>query len=483
MRLVFVHGWSVTGTDTYGGLPAALVANAPERLALTVEHLYLAKYVSFSDEVTVDDIARGMEAAVAVEIIPRLARGERFACITHSTGGPVVRTWVDLHYRDRLARCPMSHLVMLAPANHGSALAQLGKGKLARMKFFADGVQPGTGVLDWLELGSAQSWALNQAWLDFDLLSAAMFAFALTGQSIDRHFYDNLNSYTGEAGSDGVVRVAAANLNYGLIRLEQQGESFRLARRSQAPAAALGVLPGLSHSGSDMGIMASVTASDSRSHPTVKAVLQCLAVGSQASYRSCRAALERLTARTQADERVRRDKQLFLFSRKFETSRYFMLVFRVTDDRGNELHDYNIVFTAGPDYNANHLPPGFFVDRQRNSRCAGRLTYYLDYDVMAAWFARPQLEDRFGFEVSARPDDGYAYYSVGLYRGKFSTLKNYFAPNQTLMVEIVLQRTVMEGVFRLTQDLTPADFRKQPAGKPLQVLRYPGSPPPARSSR
>ena len=48
----------------------------------------------------------------------------------------------------------------------------------------------------------------------------------LTGQSIDRHFYDNLNSYTGEAGSDGVVRVAAANLNFGMLRIEQAGDAF-----------------------------------------------------------------------------------------------------------------------------------------------------------------------------------------------------------------------------------------------------------------
>jgi hypothetical protein len=467
MRLVFVHGWSVTSTDTYGGLPAALAANAPPRLELVVEHLYLARYVSFSDEVTVDDIARGMEAAVAAEIIPKLTRDERFACITHSTGGPVVRTWMDLHYRERLDRCPLSHLIMLAPANHGSALAQLGQGKLARMKFFAEGVQPGTGVLDWLELGSAQSWALNRAWLEYDLPAAGMFAFVLTGQSIDRHFYDNLNSYTGEAGSDGVVRVAAASMNYGLIRLEQKGATFRLARRRQSAVTALGVLPGLSHSGSDMGIMASVTARGSRAHPTVKAVLQCLAVGSQASYRSCRRKLQALTARTQAAERVRRNKQLFLFTRRFQTSRYFMLVFRVLDDRGNEIRDYNIVFTAGPDYDANHLPPGFFVDRQRNGRNAGKLTYYLDYDVMARWFARPQLQDKFGFEISARPDNGYAFYAVGRYRGSFSALKRYFAPNQTVMIEIVLQRTVMQGVFRLTQDLTPASFRKQPAGKPI----------------
>ena len=61
MLIVFVHGWSVTNTDTYGGLPAALVKNASAKLDLQVTHLYLGKYVSFADEVKVDDIARGMQ--------------------------------------------------------------------------------------------------------------------------------------------------------------------------------------------------------------------------------------------------------------------------------------------------------------------------------------------------------------------------------------------------------------------------------------
>jgi hypothetical protein len=470
MRLVFVHGWSVTNTDTYGGLPEALVRNAPTALKLKVEHLYLGKYVSFSDEVMVDDIARGMQAAVESEIIPRLARGERFACITHSTGGPVVRAWLDLYYGKKLAGCPMSHLVMLAPANHGSALAQLGKGKLARMKFFADGVQPGTGVLDWLELGSRQSWALNCAWLEHDLTRAGIFAFVLTGQSIDRSFYDNLNSYTGEAGSDGVVRVAAANLNYGLVRLEQQGDGVTLTKEGRSAATALAVLPKLSHSGAEMGILRSVSAKDDGSHPTVKAVLQSLAVDSSDAYKACMKAFDELTAQTQEDESivVAKKKRLFIFEREFITSRYFMLVFRVIDDRGNELTDYNITFTASPAYNPNHLPPGFFMDRQRNSKSPGQLCYFLDYDVMEPWFKDPQVADKFGFEVSARPDNGYAYYTVGKHQGTFSSLKRYFAPNQTVMVEVVLKRVVMEGVFRLTTDLKPENFKKQPKGSPLK---------------
>jgi hypothetical protein len=232
MRVVFVHGWSVTNTDTYGGLPAALARNAPTAMDVSIQHLYLAKYISFSDEVSVDDIARGMQNAVDSEVMPKLEKGERFACVTHSTGGPVVRTWIDLYFRGKLGKCPMQHLVMLAPANHGSALAQLGKSRLSRMKFFAQGVQPGTGVLDWLELGSDQSWALNTSWLDYDCVGGGMYVFVLTGQTIDRACYDNLNSYTGEAGSDGVVRVAAANMNYGKRTAASSSQKTAACRRS-----------------------------------------------------------------------------------------------------------------------------------------------------------------------------------------------------------------------------------------------------------
>jgi hypothetical protein len=261
-------GASPTQT-TYGGLPAALVKNASAKLNLKVTHLYLGKYVSFADEVTFDDIARGMQQAIATEVPPKLATGERFACITHSTGGPVVRKWIDLFHCGTLKRCPLGHLIMLAPANHGSALAQLGKGRLSQMKFFANDVEPGRGVLDWLELGSDQGWELNREWLRYDCVAAGLYPFALTGQKIDRAFYDTLNSYTDEVGSDGVVRVAAANLNYGLIRLVQHGGALKVSKDDRSAKTALGVLPGRSHSGTTIGILASVKGDDDRSHPTV----------------------------------------------------------------------------------------------------------------------------------------------------------------------------------------------------------------------
>lgn len=464
MRVVFVHGWSVINTETYGGLPAALANKAPTGLDIQVQHLYLAKYVSFADEVAVDDIARGMQNAVKAEVLPHLAKDERFACITHSTGGPVVRKWIDLYFRGKLERCPLQHLVMLAPANHGSALAQLGKSRLARMKFFTEGVQPGVGVLDWLELGSEQSWALNASWLDYDCVGAGLYPFVLTGQSIDRGFYDNLNSYTGEPGSDGVVRVAAANMNYGIIRLAQLGGAFTLSKDGRTKKTALGVLPGRSHSGNDMGIMASVGANDDGSHPTLKWVLRCLSVASATGYSVLVRELDALTAATQEEERNIRKKDLFLFQRTFVTDRYCMFVFRIVDDRGNELRDYDVIFTAGPLYDENHLAPGFFKDRQRNQRNAGRLTYYINFDIMAEWLAKPALEGKFGFRIVARPDKGFAFYTVAEYRGTFAELRRYFEANQTVMVEIELVRHVAEGVFNLTQDLAPQNFSDNTQG-------------------
>jgi hypothetical protein len=65
MNLVFVHGWSVTNTDTYGSLHKALCAAAsPFNLEITIQHIYLGKYLSFDDEVSLDDIARAFNKAL-----------------------------------------------------------------------------------------------------------------------------------------------------------------------------------------------------------------------------------------------------------------------------------------------------------------------------------------------------------------------------------------------------------------------------------
>jgi hypothetical protein len=236
----------------------------------------------------------------------------------------------------------------------------------------------------------------------------------------------------------------------------QQDGAFTLRKIDRTAKTALGVLPGRSHSGKDIGILTSVRSNNNGTHPTLQWVLRCLTVSDADSYNTVATQLDSLTALTQESEKE-----------QTVTNRYCMFVFRITDDRGNELSDYDVVFTAGPDYNENHLPPGFFVDRQRNQLNPGKLTYYIDYDVMANGINEPGLDGKFGFRITAQPTKGFAHYTAAEHQGTLAQLKQYFAPNQTLMVDVQLRRHVYDGVFRLTHKLKPEDFRKQEKGNEI----------------
>ena len=108
--VVFVHGWSVRSTDTYGRLPDRLKRDATAAgIDIDVSHVYFSKYVSFRDEVRVADIARGMEAALRSEedIKTAIDAGTKLVIITHSTGGPVAREWWYHFYVKAKVECPM----------------------------------------------------------------------------------------------------------------------------------------------------------------------------------------------------------------------------------------------------------------------------------------------------------------------------------------------------------------------------------------
>lgn len=471
MIVIFVHGWSVTHTNTYGELPQWLESQGKEgKLPIQVGNIYLGRYISFDDTVTIDDIARAFHHAIGEEMADTLRNGERFACITHSTGGVIVRKWMDLYYKNHLANCPLSHLIMLAPANHGSALAQLGKSRLGRIKSFFEGIEPGQHVLDWLELGSDKSWQLNESWLDYDCTAHGIYSFVLTGQKIDRQLYDALNSYTGEVGSDGIIRVAAANMNYSLLQLHQDGtngESLVVSNVLRTRPMAFGVLPGCAHSGKTMGIIRSVTMANAATHPTALWVLRCLQVKNREAYTALAKELDKITAVTQQNEHIESVKTL-IYNREYITNRYSMIIFRLVDDRGNHLVDYDLYLTAGPQYSEYALPRGFFVDRQRNLINQGKLTYYLDYDIMEAGINTPQMQGNLGLCIKAYPeanDKALAYYRLLDFHSSLADINKMLHPNETLMVEIMLQRRVDRAVSRITNNLTPAKIGGKPFGK------------------
>ena len=493
--VVLVHGWSVRDTATFGGLPERLKREGKrdKTLDLDVRQIWLSEYISFHNEVTLPDIARAFQAALERELGKELARGRRFACITHSTGGPVIRAWLQQNYLAKgLYATPLSHLIMLAPANFGSALVQLGLSKLSRLRAWFDGVEVGTGVLDWLELGSPQSCALNLEWLErgAEIIGpAGVFPFVLAGQSHDPQLYDFVNSYTAELGSDGVVRVAAANLNFNHVRLLQQepvaDKKARLgfsAPRLTAgavrvsPAIPLAVLPGVCHSDIRMGIMRSVPPKDAP-HPTVAALLECLAVADMAGYARVFDRFEALTADTQAEELVEDRSTLGPFDHQVIRDPCSMLVFRVRDDQGMPIKDFDLVLTAGPDGDPNHIPPGFFIDRQRNHLDPGTVTYYINHARMLGAPAiiykgkelRPALPPctSLGLRVVPYPQDGFVLYQPAVLASDPRHLTALIRPNQTTVVDVVLKRIVREGVYRLTRRASPQDFTKQPPGQPV----------------
>lgn len=473
MKLVFVHGWSVTNTDTYGELPEALANSAPAGLELDIQHIHLGKYISFHDEVRVADIARAFEQARK----DQLGKGTEFSCITHSTGGPVIREWVRRYYGDgkQLTKPPLRHLIMLAPANHGSALAQLGKARVGRIKAWWAGVEPGQGVLDWLELGSSGQRALNLAWMGYKPASKGLFPVVVTGESIDKKLYDYINSYTGEAGSDGVVRVAGANLNYRQVTLKQGPkvlhqmteeledtsdlEPFEEPPAKQIPVyelktvagstrvatpCALEVVPDASHSGKAMGIMRSVRAGDPASRPVIRAILDSLKVNNATEYDSL-------------------GKKMANRSKAVQTKdQYAMVVVRVTDDQGNEVKDYDLYLLAGNNYEPDKLPRGFFVDKQKNKVNGNQLTYYLNASKMA------KIKDgMIGFRIVARPAEGFSYYTPAEFRSDGIAFQELIRGNETLLLDVILKRHVDRNTFRLAPATDPrGSFKKvEPAGK------------------
>ena len=464
MILVFVHGWSVTDTNTYGNLPARLRNEArAENLDVTVKHVFLGKYISFHDEVKLADISRAFRTALDDQLRTQLNKGHRFVCITHSTGGPVVRDWRRRYYDDvpGSGTCPMSHLIMLAPANYGSALAQLGKGRISRLKSWFGGVEPGQGVLDWLELGSSEAWELNNEWLDNGqgrIGAKGFFPFVLSGQSIDRKFYDNLNTYTGESGSDGVVRVAAANLRGRRIELSQvaakknrQGElaadKLEVAGEASGPETSLRIVRGAAHSGDGMGIMRGTgkAAGSAKGRDTVTAILDCIRVRSLADYRQVVKKHAAETMAVQEEERLEVEDKFLLPDSHFIHDRYSMVIFRLRDDEGYPITDFDLLLTAGRDNDPNKLPKGFFMDRQLNRRNGSTITYYFNYDIMVG---APEVKhgnkvireatrgaDALGLRVMPRPDEGFVHYLPCEIRASRALLEHTLLPNATTMID------------------------------------------------
>jgi hypothetical protein len=454
--LVFVHGWSATTTGTYGSLPAALKQHADARgSSFAAADIYLSEFVTFVDTVTMDDLVRAFDSALRALSLS----DARFDCITHSTGALVIREWVRMR---ALAPASFSaigvrHLVMLAPANFGSALAQLGKSRVGRLRAWWNGVEPGQRILDWLELGSEPLLALNLAHIHgADPLADGIFMYVLSGDRPDRSLYDHLNAYTGEDGSDGVVRLAAANLNATHVQLVQHDTGGLVATTTRAPRTAFRLVPGAAHSG-EHGIMAATAT-------MVDLIAQCLAVRTKNDYLALTDAFDEANHLRDA-QRIEREPAGLFDGRIHMHDPRSMVTVRLRDDRGEPLHEGEFLWTAHG--SADLLPRGFMLDRQANPYDDTVITMFLNYAVLAGdnavfdegHLVRQATPGRRPYGVAIRPANAspLVAHSAGTTDTHADVLP-WLGPHRTTVIDVVLKRKVHEGVFRLHHGVSQDDF-------------------------
>ncbi|HEV2439476.1 MAG TPA: hypothetical protein VGX97_05390 [bacterium] len=315
-RVLFVHGYSVRQFSAYAQFPAFLA-----EVGIPSQSILLSAFLSLDDNVTCDDLAHALEDHVTTQIEAQGGSITRTAVVCHSTGALVARRWI----LNRLgAGLPTpSHLITYAGANHGSTMAQLGRTIIARL--FREIVQQssvGQRVLADLDYGSAFLWQLNDEWLDAWNAGRldGVYCFSLGG---DNHggFPGEVIWQVGERGSDSIVRVSGANLNY--TRMDANPQAARPVLRPTTPVRPTAhlVIPGYTHG----GIIGDVKSS---AEPPFQALLQVLRVGDAAAYQSV---LGDWAARTQTWTAAHPDQA------------NSTIVFRVRDEDGRSISDHLIL--------------------------------------------------------------------------------------------------------------------------------------------
>lgn len=354
-QILIIHGWS----DTSKSFRA--LANFLDSQGYAVRELWLGDYISLDDDVRVADVAKRM-----AEVIDQLQlTGElnaHFDVIVHSTGGLVARAWLTSTYAQRAHACPMKRLIMLAPANHGSKLAAMGKSFLGRVvKGYNNWFHTGQAILNDLELASDYQWELAQR----DLLvgpkssdstapsqyyyEAGVWPFVITGT----HSYTNfLRQIVNENGADGTVRACAANL---------QAQGMTIDFRETEPAKAMTIWPSRLQAAVPFAVLSTrthgsiidpdraetqhqedIAETDAEKAQLGELILQALACPNFDEYQRIGQAWQTITEETaqraQATQTQSDERSMF--------HQYFQINSAVIDDQGKAVQDYFLEFFA-----------------------------------------------------------------------------------------------------------------------------------------
>src|ERR1035437_8879451 len=219
--LLLIHGYSATGLD-FAPLCTALQGKGIQAVDLNI-----GNYVSLNNEITIKDIAEGLDRAFRMH--SALNSAQEFDAIVHSTGMLVVRSWLTNYgaavgSNDRLKK--LKHLIGLAPATWGSPQAHKGRTWIGAMvkgnrHLGPDFLNAGDRVLEGLELGSKFTWDLAH----LDLLGPEPFYDTGGGTPYVAVFigntpYEGVASLANDPGTDGTVRWSGCSLNARKITID-----------------------------------------------------------------------------------------------------------------------------------------------------------------------------------------------------------------------------------------------------------------------
>lgn len=329
-QVAIIHGWSDT-SSSFERLKDYLRANG-----FPTVQIWLGDYISMDDDVRVEDVAKRMEVVIR-ELIASGRLIEPFDLIVHSTGGLVAREWIATFYPSGVG-CPAKRMIMLAPANFGSRLAALGKSMIGRLsKGWKNWFQTGEQMLRALELASPYQWDLARRDLvnpgsgtaDGPYGHGKVWPFVIIGtEGYDKGLREIVN----EDGSDGTVRVPAANLNIVGMTLDFTGNglnpSATLWNSRVGVEIPFAVLPDRDHG--------SIINPGAGSADLGQYILQALACDSDAIYDQISQDWLQRTEQTAAGGKTGPDGERF--------HQYMQFVVRCRDDHGQPVDDFFLEF-------------------------------------------------------------------------------------------------------------------------------------------
>jgi hypothetical protein len=486
--IILIHGYSAESKDTspadiaaiYGTLPRSLRQIYGSKAVLEID---LSRYISLEDGITVDDISRALDRALKTDF-PKLLQG-RFHVIIHSTGALVIRNWIR-KFSPKPA--PISNLIYLAGANFGSGWAHIGKGQLAKWGrlVFQGGAERGMQVLDALELGSDWTLDLHLHFLHPDnamTTDYGVYEAVIIGTQADVNWFAAPIRYGKEDGSDGVVRVAAGNVNFNYLRfgptqaaleidwtevtrqrarhLERSGkriEYYELKESSQPGANARPVVPmaipfRCAHSGEEMGIV-----SGTRPQKQVLKLVQ-LALEAQPGTWS------NLVDTFQAETDKTYDKALeqespawwkkWLDDPRAQYDHHAQVIFRIRDQDKRPARHFDVYFESEQADTAARPIQTLFEDKHLNEVNPNIITFYMRTNAFVAkrqgWIAQLPEVRMCSIEVSAvEPETDDIIYLPFRLELETQQLLQWVHGHQTTVIDVELLRLPSPDVFMMT---------------------------------